>query len=188
MERKYKIRIVFAAVVLAAALLFVGIISGFFGYLFRGYKAFFKKDVYTVRQVYVPNEYKVSVSDDSFTVETTSLFSNQKIMVDVVVAVEEKNGEKQITLTFKNDYSIAGGVLLSGLCLEDARRKDNAPFDDLKRTTEVFLLDGDRKTQCELSSYTAKRKTVKMCYTVSGDVKVDKIFVSGFWLTESERK
>lgn len=188
MERKFKIKIIVAAGVLLAAIVFVGVISGFFAYLFKGYRAFFIREAYTVRQVYVPNEYEVSVSDGSFTVETTSLFNNKKINDDVVVAVEEKNGEKQITLTFKNNYSISGGALLSGLCLEDARRKGKAPFDDLKRTTEVFLLDGDKKTQCELSSYTAKRNTVKMRYTVDGDVKVDKILVSGFWLTESEHK
>lgn len=188
MERKFKIKIIVTAVAVLAAIVFVGIISGFFAYLFSGYKAFFKRDAYTVRQVYVPNEYEVSLSDGSFTVETTSLFSNKKIKGNVVVSLDEKKGKKQITLTFKNDYSISGGALLSGLCLEDARGKGVAPFDDLKRTTEVFLLDGDNKTQCVLSSYTAKRKSVKMCYTVSGDVKVDKILVSGFWLTESKHK
>lgn len=186
MERKFKIKIIVTAIAVLAAIMFVGIINGFFAYLFTGYKAFFIRDVYIVRNVYVSSEYKVSLSDGSFTVETKSLFSNKKIKGDVVVSLDEKNGEKQITLTFKNDYSISGGTLLSGLYLEDARRKGVAPFDDLKRTTEIFLLDGDKKTQCELSSYTAKRKTVKMCYTVSGDVKVDKILVSGFWLTESK--
>lgn len=188
MERKYKIRIVFAAVVLAAALLLVGIISGFFGYLFRGYKAFFKKDVYIVRQMYVSGECEVAVSDGAFNLSTKSSFSNTELKHEVLVSVREKKGKKQIVLTFKNDYSLSGGTLFSGLFLDDAKNKAKAPFDYMKKTTEVFLLNGDSKTQCPLSAYKRNRKTLKMYYDVTDGLDVDKILVSGFVLTEAKRK
>ncbi len=189
MEKKFKIRIIVCVIALLGALVVLGISTGVFTFVFKGYDSLFNLDKYAKRQMFVNEEFEISASDAELTLATVSPFDSKNTLTGKAkVSLEETADGYRITLTFKNDYGLSGGGIFSGMFPETTGKEKTAPFTDLKGCTEVTVVSGETKTEATLTSYRFKRKESYCTFSVSGVKSIDKIIIKGFVLTEFQKR
>ncbi len=189
MEKKFKIRIIACVIALVGALVVLGISTGIFTFIFKGYDSLFDLDKYAKRQMFVKEEYEISASETDITLTTVSPFDSKNTLTGKAkVSLEQTANGYNITLTFKNDYGLSGGAIFSGVFAETTGDVKNPPFTDLKVSTEVTVVSGEKKTEATLTSYRFKRKESYCTFSVSGINSVDKIIIKGFALTEFQKR
>lgn len=189
MDKKRKIRLIIYGVALIAVIIFFGFYAGVFQYWFTGYRAFFNKKVYKVRDVYMAEDYTIKPTDEEFTIKTTSNMDDESLEFAVKVKFSQEKDGTVVVLTFKNDYSYVGGTIFSGVYLNGVPQKGKYPFEELARkTTTVTLISGETEIDCALYEYKNSRKKSVLTFKTDDATEIDEIKISGFVLTEAQVK
>ncbi len=189
MDKKRKIRLIIYGVALIAVIIFFGFYAGVFQYWFTGYRAFFNKKVYNVRDVYMVGDYRIKPTDEEFTIKTFSNMDGKSLNFTVNVRFSQEKDQTVVVLTFKNDYSYGGGAIFSGTYLNGVPQSGKYPFEGLERkTTTVTLISGETEINCALYEYKNSRKKSVLTFKTDDVSKIDEIKISGFVLTEAQVK
>lgn len=189
MDKKRKIRLIIYGVALIAVIIFFGFTEGVFRYWFTGYRAFFNKNVYKVRDVYMAEDYTIKPTDEEFTIKTVSNMDGRNLEFTVKVKFSQEKEKTVVVLTFKNNYSYVGGTIFSGVYLNGVSQKGKYPFEDMERkTTTVTLVSDGNEIDCALYEYKNSRKKSVLMFKTDDVFEVDEIKISGFVLTEAQVK
>lgn len=189
MDKKRKIRLIIYGVALIAVIIFFGFYAGVFKYWFIGYRAFFNKKIYKVREVYMAEDYMINPTDKEFAIKTVSNMDGTSLEFTVKVKFFQEKDETVVVLTFKNNYFYVGGTIFSGVYLNGVPQEGKYPFENMgRKTTTVTLISDENEIDCALYEYKNSRKKSVLTFKTDAAVKVDEIKISGFVLTEAQLK
>ncbi len=184
--KKFKIRIILCSVALLGALVVLGISTGLFTFIFKGYDGFFNLDNYSKRQMFVNSDYEVLPNETEVALSTVSPYDKKELSGKLKVSVQKTADGYNVTLTFVNKYGLDGGGIFSGMFLEETG-DTKYPAEKTGAMTKVCLVSGEDSVECALQSYTFKRG--KSIFVFSGKAdNYDKIVIEGFALTEFRKR
>lgn len=187
MKTKNIIRLcILAGAVLAAAIIIL-ISAGVFKFMSNGYNVYFDYNDYIKREMFLDDE--VSVTNGKAVFESVSAFDkNVTITQDVVMDCKTENGKTTVTLTIKNSVTLVSGTFFTCVPIEKhgtTLNKEN--FADI-RQTKVSVNSGENVYDLTLESAIFNKRSQTFIYSYDGELSVDKITLTGFYLTQFNKR